>query len=186
MGLTVGEEAVFTAIGDVEVNADGTVSMAELERVGVTKADIQEAAHADENSVSESKPLAAVAAAANPAYTRLATWKDNKAKTTTVRRGTSSFGYNHFSSKHNATINMARKTSQFPKTRTTSGSTIVYKTPANKLVCSIGLGCKITATITVREVVNNTRLSDGYQKGVITVVCEGYTLCPQWVIDVAN
>ena len=34
----------------------------------------------------------------------------------------------------------------------------------------------------VKVVIENTRMSDGKQKGLITGYCLGVTVCPQWVI----
>lgn len=184
-GLSAGEEATFTTIGDIDVQADGTVSMAELDTIGISRQDIQQIA--DENVGPAGNKAARVApmAVATGSYTVMAKWTDNKAKTTLVRRGTSAFGLNHFSAAHGSTINMAIKATKFPKTRVTEGSTIVYVTPANKLVCSM-LKCTITATQNVRTVVANQRQSDGLQKGVITIYCVGRTICQSWVVAAAN
>lgn len=159
--------------------------MAELDTIGISRQDIQQIADGDSGPASTKIATVTPMAAATGAYTVMAKWTDNKAKTTLVRRGTSTFGPNHFSAKHGATINMARKTTKFPKTRVTEGSTIVYETPANKLVCSMRK-CTITATQNVRAVVANQRQSDGLQKGVITTYCVGRTVCQTWVVAAAN
>ncbi|WP_124896071.1 hypothetical protein [Microbacterium sp. Y-01] len=38
----------------------------------------------------------------------------------------------------------------------------------------------------VKVVVENTRMSDNKQKGLITAYCMGVTVCPQWVVNVAG
>jgi hypothetical protein len=117
-------------------------------------------------------------------YYRMANWTDNQAKPVVVRTGTySGFGWEHLR-RHNVSIAMLQKTTKFPKTREPQGSAIVYRTPANEYICSWGV-CRISRSMMVRVVVENTRMSDGYQKGVITAYCEGPHICPDWVRRVA-
>lgn len=109
-------------------------------------------------------------------------WKDNKAKTTVIRWGTPTWGWRHVQ-KHNVSLRMIQKTTQFPNYRTVIGNTIVYRTPATKYKCWVV--CVIEKTIMVREVVSNNRLNDGYHRGVITTYCEGVSVGPNWVREVA-
>lgn len=51
--------------------------------------------------------------------------------------------------------------------------------------CWIG-SCKPKRSMTVKVVIENARMSDGKQKGLITAYCMGVTVCPQWVINVAG
>lgn len=124
-------------------------------------------------------------AAADPAYRRLQTWNDNQYLQVVLRQGTSTWGWTKIQSKHRATLAMAKKTTQFPRTRTVQGGSIVYTTPAMTFTCWLGW-CSIDRQMTVKTVFETTRLSDGFAKGVITTHCVGVTVCPQWVRDVAG
>ncbi|OFI38892.1 hypothetical protein BIU82_17075 [Arthrobacter sp. SW1] len=107
------------------------------------------------------------------------------AKPTVIRKGTAAFGWAHVQ-KHSVTLNMIKKTTMFPKTRSIQGgNTIVYQTPANEYDCWLGI-CRIKRTMDVRAVVNNTRMGDGLQKGVITTYCVGPMTCPAWVAATAG
>ncbi|GAA1690961.1 hypothetical protein GCM10009808_04880 [Microbacterium sediminicola] len=122
--------------------------------------------------------------ASDPAYGIVSQWWDNKSIRVTVRKGTSTWGWTHVQ-KHNVSMTMIQKTTKFPKTRSVSGSTITYQTPAMKFTCWLAT-CWVEKSMDVRVVSNNTRLTDGSPKGVITAYCVGPTVCPAWVRQVAG
>jgi hypothetical protein len=128
---------------------------------------------------------APIVTAATGAYTRLLVWYDNKYVQNVLRQGTSSWGWVHSRDKHAVTQTMIKKTTQFPRSRTVSGSNIYYVTPAIKYTCWLSF-CSIDKQMDVRVVYETTRLSDNFAKGVITTYCVGVTVCPQWVRDVSG
>ncbi|WP_426325479.1 hypothetical protein [Microbacterium sp. E-13] len=119
------------------------------------------------------------------AYTRVMAWNDNKYVPLVLRQGTSTWGWVKIRDKHAATQTMVKKTTQFPRTRTVSGTNIYYTTPAIKYTCWFSF-CTIDKQMDVHVVYETTRQSDGAAKGVITAYCVGVTVCPQWVRDVAG
>ncbi|WP_433585103.1 hypothetical protein [Microbacterium hydrocarbonoxydans] len=127
-------------------------------------------------------------AALDGSYTVVSSWTDNQGKPTVARRGNgTTWGLTKVQTKHNATLSMIQKTTKFPRPggRTTEGSSIVYKTDAIEWECWLGV-CNPKRSMSVKVVIENARLSDGLQKGLITAYCEGVTACPQWVINVTG
>jgi hypothetical protein len=122
--------------------------------------------------------------ASNPSYTVISQWWDSKSIRAAVRRGTSTWGWMHLQ-KHNVSMAMLQKTTKFPRTRTVTGSTITYVTPAMQFTCWLA-SCNVDRTMDVKVVLNNTRLRDGAPKGVITAYCMGVSVCPAWVREVAG
>ncbi|MFT4211555.1 MAG: hypothetical protein QM626_06735 [Microbacterium sp.] len=126
-----------------------------------------------------------VVPAASTDYRLISGWTDNKATRIGYRYGTTAWGWLHIQP-HNVTNTMVKKTTQFPRSRTVSGTTITYVTPANEFTCWLTV-CWITRTMDVQVVVNSSpRLSDGYPKGVISAYCVGANVCPSWVVKVAG
>lgn len=113
------------------------------------------------------------------------TWQDNKNLTVALRWGSSTWGWSKISAKHDVTVNMIKKTTQFPRSRDVQGNSYVYVTPANHFTCWLA-ACWIDKTMDVKVVSDNTKLSDRLPKGVITSYCIGVTVCPQWVRDAAG
>lgn len=122
--------------------------------------------------------------AAVSAYSIYSQWWDNKAVKVAVRNGTSAWGWQHLQ-KHNVSLSMVKKTTQFPRNRDASKTGITYVTPANLYTCWL-TWCRVDKTMDVKVVMNNTRLNDGAPRGIITAYCIGATVCPEWVRQVAG
>lgn len=166
-------DKVVSAFGYVQAQPNGTFLESDVMAVKAA------------SNASAAVPEALLARAADPAYVIYSRWNDNLAKPTVIRNGTAAFGWAHVQ-KHRVTLNMVKKTTMFPKTRSVQGgNTIVYQTPANEYECWLGI-CRIKRTMDVRTVVSNTRMGDGLQKGVITTYCVGPMTCPAWVAATAG
>lgn len=130
-----------------------------------------------------------IRAASNAAYRIVSTWTDNIAKSTVARAGNgTTWGLTKVQNKHHVNLNMIQKTTKFPRPtggRVTQGSAIIYVTDAIEWECWLGT-CKPKRSMAVKVVVENTRMSDNKQKGLITAYCMGVTVCPQWVVNVAG
>lgn len=88
--------------------------------------------------------------------------------------------------KHNLSTDVARVSTQRPKSRVDESATSrVYRADFQHVVCSHNI-CRVAATRTVRTVVNPSRLSDGNPRGVITSYCEGIVWCESWVKNAIN
>lgn len=128
-------------------------------------------------------------AADDGSYTVVSTWTDNQAKQTIARRGNgTTWGWTKVQMKHAVTLGMVQKTTKFPRPgdgRKIEGNSIVYRTDAIEWECWLGV-CNAKRSMTVKVVIENSRMSDGRQKGLITAYCEGTTVCPQWVRNVAG
>lgn len=125
-----------------------------------------------------------IKAAADPAYSIYSQWWDNRNIKVAVRNGTNAWGWQHLQ-KHNVSLSMLKKTTQFPRNRDASNTGITYVTPANLYTCWL-TWCRVDKTIDVKVVMNNTRLNDGAPRGIITAYCIGSTVCPDWVRQVAG
>jgi hypothetical protein len=122
-----------------------------------------------------------------PSYGILSSWSDNKSKPVVVRRGSSTWGYHHFTSKHNLTINVTKVVTKHPATRVDESSTSrVYRAPVLRLRCILS-GCFVIDKKVVRTIVNPKLMADNRPKGVITAYCEGVSgACPDWVKQAVN
>lgn len=195
------EPVTVTVLGDIEMAPDGSIPVEELvqeaEALGQDVSDALDVDLPDEGAgveaptsevestiqaaaYSRSAPSVRLAAV-NP-YDQVSIWKDNQALKMALRKGNSAWGWAH-AQRHSVTESMIQKTTKFPKSRTATGTTIVYETPANEYTCWAFTGCKITRTATVRVVANRSVLSDGWPKGVITSYCVDpkSRVCPAWV-----
>lgn len=180
-------ETRYLIFGDIPLNADGSVDRAVLEHT----ASEQDATVAAILGGSETDPTAAQAMVAvveddasinatSSAYGVQRTWQDNRAAWRALRLGTSSWGWTH-AKRHNVSVAIIIKTTQFPRSRVTSGTQTVYLTPAREFVCSL-FGCWVTQSMDVRLVHDNRILGDRWPKGVITTYCIGPSVCPPWVV----
>ncbi|MGP9527422.1 hypothetical protein [Glutamicibacter sp. AOP5-A2-18] len=167
----VGEPESFVIFGE----------QPEIKAGKVSRADVEQSFKAQNQKSAIEVASPARAALAWDVYS---SWKDNKAKTTAIRWGSSTWGWRHVQ-KHNVSLKMIQKTTKFPKTRTVDGNRIIYTTPANKYTCWLGFACKIDKSATVLVLVANQRAGDGKHKGVITAYCTGTKVCPNWVREVA-
>jgi hypothetical protein len=170
-GSTTEPAVPYVLLGDADLDAQEGVTLEQLTAAGgEVRVDQAVDAFADvvPFSTQEVTP-----------YTRRDAWKDNKALTVAYRYGTATWGHLHVQ-KHNISLNMIKKATQFPRTRSVEGTTVVYITPAREFVCYLW-GCYVTRSMDVKVVVANNRLTDGYNKGVITAYCVGPKVCPNWV-----
>jgi len=138
------------------------------------------------SSESKKAALTPVFRTSSPAFALKWTWRDGRNVRNAIRAGTSTWGWTHVQ-KHNVSVQMVQITTRFPQHRTISGSTTVYRTPANTYTCWLTV-CQISQSMMVRVVHNNTMLSDGQPRGMITTYCESRTsnVCPNWVRDLAR
>lgn len=180
-------ETRYLIFGDIPLNADGSVDRAVLEH----SASEQDATVAAILSGSETDPAAAQAMvsvveddasinATSPAYGIQRTWQDNRAAWRALRLGTSTWGWTH-AKRHNVSMAIIIKTTQFPRSRVASGDQTVSVTPAREFVCG-PFGCWVTRSMDVRLVHDNRILGDRWPKGVITTYCVGPSVCPSWVV----
>ncbi|KAA0962166.1 hypothetical protein [Microbacterium sp. ANT_H45B] len=185
----------FTTFGYVPTGAEGTAAQADVE-AQVTRADSFDASSRSRSAAPDTSQMApaspedlAAAAAADPAYRIVSRWTDKIAKSTVARAGNgTTWGLTKVQNKHHVNLNMIQKTTKFPRPdggRVIQGSAIIYVTDAIEWECWLG-SCTPKRTMAVKVVVENTRMSDNYQKGLITAYCMGVTVCPQWVINVAS
>lgn len=190
-----GTPTTHSTFGYIATDADGNALETDIE-AQIQQADSferSEASAADtpaDSRPSESAPQEHLAAtAADPAYSIVSTWTDSNAKTTVARRGNgTTWGLTKVQNFHNVNLNMVKKTTKFPRPvegRYTQGNAIIYRTDAIEWECWLGV-CNPKRSMIVRVVVENTRLGDGSQKGLITAYCEGVVSCPQWVVNVAG
>lgn len=164
------EPTTMVAFGEQTVGQSGSVAQADLKKAVAAQ---------DGASIQFAVPARAALS-----YDVYSSWKDNKAKTTAIRWGTATWGWRHVQ-KHNVSLKMIQKTTKYPKDRySESGNRLIYRTPANKYKCWLGI-CKTEKTMMVFVLVNNSRLAEGKHRGVITSYCEGLKVCPNWVREVA-
>jgi len=196
--VTVATPTEVTVMGLEDVSVGDTVSVTELiELAEDTDQDVRaELLGSDEGSVAalsmapgRTPALASLTGpsiklAGDPAYSIYSQWWDNKRIKAAVRNGTGTWGWQHLQ-KHNVSLAMLQKTTQFPRNRDVNGTTITYVTPANLFTCWLA-SCRVDKTMDVRVVSNNTRLNDGAPRGIITAYCVGPTVCPAWVRQVAG
>ena len=196
--VTVATPTEVTVMGLEDVEVGDTVPVTELvELAEEADQDVRADLFADEGEnfaalsvVSPGTPARAsftgpsIKLAGDPAYSIYSQWWDNKRIKAAVRNGTGTWGWQHLQ-KHNVSLAMLQKTTQFPRNRDVSGTTITYVTPANLFTCWLG-SCRVDRTMDVRVISNNTRLSDGAPRGIITAYCVGPTVCPAWVRQVAG
>ncbi|WP_162802860.1 hypothetical protein [Ornithinimicrobium avium] len=184
----------FSAFGDVPVAADNSVSMHDLQAIGISSADIDRAmtdgagAWADEDT--DMEPMG------TGIYQRLSSWTDYRGRKIQVRLGywdpggDSGWGYAKYSGKHNLTTRAVRAATAYTPNWEDQASSTVYYQVVHKYECT-GWGpwrtCKVVGSTTVRTVHDRRVLTDGDPKGVVTSYCLGYwPRCPDWVKNAAN
>ncbi|CAD5140095.1 MULTISPECIES: hypothetical protein [unclassified Microbacterium] len=189
------ERTTITTFGFVPTDSAGTAAQTDVEAQiaeveSLEASDTPLAAPYDSSKMpSGSAKDRAAMAAGDTAYRIVSTWTDNIAKPIVARAGNgTTWGLTKVQNKHHVNLNMIKKTTKFPRPtggRVTQGTSIIYLTDAIEWECWIG-SCKPKRSMTVKVVIENARMSDGKQKGLITAYCMGVTVCPQWVINVAG
>lgn len=131
-------------------------------------------------------------------YTIVAKWYDKHGNRVLVRNGywtgSTGFGYAKVTQYHNLSLEaLYDVTSRYaPPVYPVpdAGTSVLYKTPVVKVTCSgwyVFRKCKVTASTTVRAIVERKPQKDSQQKGIINAYCEGYfPRCPDWVKQALN
>lgn len=181
----------LTTFGFVPTDSTGEAALSDVEaQIGKIESLKPLVAPHDSNEVpsASARDLEGMAVA-DPAYRIVSTWTDKIGKSTVARAGNgTTWGLTKVQYKHHVNLSMVQKTTKFPRPdggRVTQGSAIVYLTDAIEWECWLAV-CSPKRTMAVKVVIENTRMSDGKQKGLITGYCLGVTVCPQWVINVAG
>lgn len=188
------DPVTFTTFGYVPTGDAGEATQQDVEDQIAEVESFDASSESPDVAIPDASPVPGasermVAAAADPAYRIVSKWTDKIAKTTVARAGNgTTWGLTKAQSKHRVNLNMIQKTTKFPRPdggRVTQGNAIIYVTDAIEWECWLGV-CNPKRTMAIKVVVENTRVSDGYHKGLITAYCMGVTACPQWVINVAG
>lgn len=184
----------ISVFGELPVTAEGTVSIADLDRAtnGLATSEIERGGTPQAVEADSSTPnsfgidASAVAQATSPIRY---SWQDYKNRYTPIRANV----LTKIETKHNVTYKVARATTKYPapgQAGPGGGTSWSYRTPVHEVKCSgwwIFRTCKVVRTVWVKAVVDFRRLSDNRPYGVVTTYCEiGMDRCPDFVKNALN